>query len=190
MNARKKRTIIMCSLIIFVFIIGIAYSTLASRLEVFGTTTVNSAGTWNIYFNNLSDPIVSGNVEVSKTKLTSTMFEFEASLATPGDSISFTFDVVNGGILDAKLTAVTLIGKELLEENNLVYNLVYVDDKGNEIELKTNEDKLLNKNTKNNKKKLKLTVSYDINASTAHWETVELGMGVIMIYSQDNSNNN
>lgn len=190
MEARKKRLIVICALIIFVLITAVAYSALATRLEVSGTTTVNTVGTWNIYFSNLSTPTITGDVEITRANLSTTMFDLKATLTKPGDSVSFTFDVVNDGILDAKLTAINFIGKELLEENHLSYQLVYVDQKGNKTLLKENEDKLFNKNKSGNKKTLKLTVSYDINATDTEWDTKELQMGVIMIYTQDNSSNN
>lgn len=187
MEARKKRLIIICALIIFVLITAVAYSALATRLEVSGTTTVNTVGTWSIYFSNLSTPTITGDVEITRANLSTTMFDLKATLTKPGDSVSFTFDVVNGGILDAKLTTINFIGKELLEENHLSYQLVYVDQNGNETLLKENEDKLFNKNKSGNKKTLKLTVSYDINATDTEWDTKELQMGVIMIYTQDNN---
>lgn len=190
MEDRKKRLIIICGLIILVLITAVAYSALASKLEVSGTTTVNTVGTWNIYFSNLSAPTIKGDVELTRAVLSTTMFDLKASLTKPGDSVSFTFDVVNGGILDAKLTSINFIGEELLEENNLSYQLVYVDQNGNETPLKENEDKLFNKNKDGNKKTLKLTVSYDINATETEWDTKEMQMGVIMIYTQDNSSTN
>lgn len=61
---------------------------------------------WNIYFANLSKPIITGDAKVKKApKLTATHIgNFEVNLTKPGDSVAYEFDIVNAGTLNAVIS--------------------------------------------------------------------------------------
>ena len=69
-----------------------------------GQTT--SIKDWNIYFANLSKPIITGDAKVKKApKLTATHIgNFEVNLRKPGDSVAYEFDIVNAGTLNAVIS--------------------------------------------------------------------------------------
>ena len=173
--------------------ITIGYASFSQILTINGEATVEKS-TWKIGFENLSSAILVGTAEeVTHPSISSggtDIGSYNVNFTTPGDSVSYTFDVVNSGTFDAKLSSITIpvpvctgSGDNAASDaanvcNHLVYTLAYSD--GTVI----NENDTLNKQTS---RSLKLTLIYkdDITASELPNNDVSISnLSISMYYSQ------
>lgn len=173
--------------------ITIGYASFSQILTINGEATVEKS-TWKIGFENLSSAILIGTAEeVTHPSISSggtDIGSYNVNFTTPGDSVSYTFDVVNSGTFDAKLSSITIpvpvctgSGDNAAADaanvcNHLVYTLTYSD--GTVI----NENDTLNKQTS---RSLKLTLIYkdDITASELPNNDVSISnLSISMYYSQ------
>lgn len=173
--------------------ITIGYASFSQILTINGEATVEKS-TWKIGFENLSSAILVGTAEeVTHPSISSggtDIGSYNVNFTTPGDSVSYTFDVVNSGTFDAKLSSITIpvpvctgSGDNAAADaanvcNHLVYTLTYSD--GTVI----NENDTLNKQTS---RSLKLTLIYkdDITASELPNNDVSISnLSISMYYSQ------
>ena len=104
---KNLKIIIISGLILIVGALSIAYATLGQTLNVTGTAQV-TGNTWNVKFGTPSctssgSGANKGTISVSGTTVTLK----DVVLALPGDSVTCTVPVTNGGTLDAKLTTFT-----------------------------------------------------------------------------------
>ncbi len=104
----KKVIIIILSVMILGLSIG--YAALSSSLNITGSAKLGAtADSWNINFKNakcteLGKNAKAGNIEIkNKTSLEISGVEFNA----PNNGILCTFDIVNDGTIDAKVTSIT-----------------------------------------------------------------------------------
>ena len=173
--------------------ITIGYASFSQILTINGEATVEKS-TWKIGFENLSSAILVGTAEeVTHPSISSggtDIGSYNVNFTTPGDSVSYTFDVVNSGTFDAKLSSITIpvpvctgSGDNAAADaanvcNHLVYTLTYSD--GTAI----NENDTLNNQTS---RSLKLTLIYkdDITASELPNNDVSISnLSISMYYSQ------
>lgn len=173
--------------------ITIGYASFSQILTINGEATVEKS-TWKIGFENLSSAILVGTAEeVTHPSISSggtDIGSYNVNFTTPGDSVSYTFDIVNSGTFDAKLSSITIpvpvctgSGDNAAADaanvcNHLVYTLTYSD--GTVI----NENDTLNKQTS---RSLKLTLIYkdDITASELPNNDVSISnLSISMYYSQ------
>ena len=187
---RNSKNIVfgMLALVVSVVAIGLAYAGFTGTLNINGTGNVVSSK-WDIYFNNLSNAVTTGTANVvtpatisPKTKIG----DYYVELASPGDSVTYTFDVVNDGDFDAVLTtltksAPTCSGGAMLC-NYLSYTLKYTSNNTDVAE----NDKLLVGETKN--MTLKLTLDSNMPASALSSTEVSVSnLGITLLYSQDSA---
>lgn len=141
----KKIWIVFTSIITVVSvltIIGIVYAAFSQQLNVNGNATVTSS-TWKVKFANLGEAEVTGaakeitapTIDTDDTKIG----DYAVSLTLPGDSVSYTFDVVNEGTFDAQISSVTIPTPSCLGTgdaatndasnvcNHITYTLKYAD---------------------------------------------------------------
>ena len=187
-NNTKNIAFGMLALVVSVVAVGLAYAGFTQTLNINGTGNVVSSK-WDIYFANLSNATTTGTANVvtpatisPKTKIG----DYYVELATPGDSVTYTFDVVNGGDFDAILTtltksAPTCSGGAVLC-NYLSYTLKYTSNNRDVAE----NDTLLVGQTKN--MTLKLTLDPNMPASALPSSEVSVSnLGITLLYSQDSS---
>jgi len=110
----KKRGVFFVVAIALVAIVGIAYAALTQQLNINGTGTLKGSD-WNIHFANVaaagvpsgSSTATGGTAVATLTNtagIESTLITISGgTLALPGDSIVYTFDIVNDGTIDATL---------------------------------------------------------------------------------------
>ncbi len=101
---RKIKTLSLVALIVAVLGLTVAFANLSKELTITGTAQVKGA-TWDIYFSNVS-VATSGGASASNATINNktTISILEVKLTKPGDSVTYTFDVVNGGTVDAKIS--------------------------------------------------------------------------------------
>ena len=162
----RTRNIILIVLAVCLIGITVAYATLSQNLNISGVAKVSKTS-WNIHFTNVLPPKVEGYAEGGKATLNSAQDVItisEGILKVPGDKITYTFDVINEGDLDAEVeTVLTQIESCKAKDNTDVtsycnkieYELYYKDTK----EGVKKDDKLL----KGESKTLNLVITYDKN---------------------------
>lgn len=113
---RKRRfdskTMTLIALLIMVMCLSIGFATLNTKLVISGSAEVE-ASTWDVAFDNLSDAVIVGNStdvyeDVPPTYSRTKIEKFVVSLSSPGNSISYEFEVKNAGSIDAKIGSITI----------------------------------------------------------------------------------
>lgn len=121
-NLRKRNSKIVAAIVaaialISLFTIHIANALLSQNLEITGAANVTGLN-WSIHFANLGEVDITGKAK-ENTKPTikdnsTKIGNYSIVLNRPGDAISYDFDVVNDGDINAVITSVTIkTGNEL-----------------------------------------------------------------------------
>lgn len=101
---RKIKTLSLVALIVAVLGLTVAFANLSKELTITGTAQVKGA-TWDIYFSNVSVATSGGATASNATISNKTTISIkDVTLTKPGDSVTYTFDVVNNGTVDAKIS--------------------------------------------------------------------------------------
>ena len=177
MKDRNKRKLIIYALVGVLMLTTVAYAALSTVLNVSGTV-VKKGNLWNIYFTNPSNASVVGTATGSSINIQASSLNFQVSLYKPGDKVSYTVDIKNGGTIDAVLNSISLTGLDTAKSNSLNYTVTYSD--GSTIK----EGDTLNVGAN---KTLKITVEFDSTATSIPANDVNLTFGVTLIYGQTTS---
>ena len=100
---RKIKTLSLVALIVAVLGLGVAFAALSSQLTINGSAKAQ-AGSWNIHFAKTLDmpTQTTGNASFTEPTLSDTsILGFKATVTKPGDSVTYYFDIVNSGTVDA-----------------------------------------------------------------------------------------
>ena len=105
--SQKNKNILIGGLLAIVLVMAVGYAAFATQLNISGSANVTS--TWDVHIKSITagTPVgtaVSKSATVGESKLTA---NFETDLVAPGDSLTYTVTVENGGTLDAKLSELT-----------------------------------------------------------------------------------
>lgn len=194
-NKKNQKKVAVTLLVVALLSLSVAFAALSTTLRINGSAIVDP-DKWDVHFANLGEAKITGIATItSGATLTddTSITGFDVVLRAPGDSVTYTFDVVNGGGVDAKITDVIKATPictgtatddtkktedATLVSNNLVYTLIYTDTKA---EVGIN-DTLNAKETKN----LTLKVAYSEDATTLPSSDVEIsGLDIDIIYGQN-----
>ncbi len=178
MNQKKQRTLAIFALAVALVATTVAYAALSTTLNISGNIT-KKGGSWSVGITNLSSVSTKGTGSMSKApSVSGTTLSFDANLKKPGDSVSFTFDIVNSGTVTAGMD----VGSAKMAINGISRTLaslsemkVVSDDITYLLEIKDSDGKfystydqayiiLGDKNTSTNTKTFKLTLTW--NAGT------------------------
>ena len=182
---KKEKNIIIVALLIVVVSMSIGFAILSTNLNINGTAEVK-ANTWDVHFENVQ--VTSGSVTAAENKVTkpaalatgsTTLVEYEVTLSKPGDFYEFTVDVVNGGSIDAEISALpTITGVSADQDVYVNYTVEYAQtysDVTNGTTISAG-DKLVADTTNNaNKKTYKVRVEYDSTISNNQLLTTTTG---------------
>ena len=100
---RKVRVLSIAALLVAVLGLTVAFAALSQTLTIKGSAAVNAAS-WDIHFEKTSgkETEVKGAATFTEPTLSGTTIEnFSATLTKPGDSVTYYFDIVNNGTVDA-----------------------------------------------------------------------------------------
>ena len=134
----KQRRIKMLSLsavIVAVLGLTVAFAALSTTLNIKGSAYLDAAK-WGIKFQNLSEPSIVGEASDAKTAKIEkdvSINDIKVALSKPGDSVTYTVDLVNDGDINAKIEN---IEKTNLTEEQQKYITFTVKYKENDTELK------------------------------------------------------
>lgn len=122
--------------------ISFAYASVTSKLSIDGYASMNTAK-WSVHFQNLSNANLKGTtLEITKPTLqnnSTSISNFNVEFMNVNDGVNYTFEVINDGSLDAKVSSIVIpkpictgIGTTSYEDaelicNNLNYSLTYID---------------------------------------------------------------
>ncbi len=132
---RRIKVLSLCAAIIAVIGLTVAFATLSTTLSVNGTSYLDAAK-WGIKFQNLSEPSIVGEASDAKTAKIEkdvSIKDIKVTLSKPGDSVTYTVDLVNEGDINAKIEN---IEKTNLTEEQQKYITFTVKYKENDTELK------------------------------------------------------
>lgn len=115
----KQKNILIVALLAVVFIMAVGYAAFAQQLTITGTSTITSK--WDVHMesgtttnSSTMGTTSTGTVTVDDGGLTATI---SAELISPGDKLTFTIPIVNGGTIDAKLSKIALEGTNMTIDN-------------------------------------------------------------------------
>lgn len=183
MKRNPVMTILTIACIFSVIALSIAYAALRTSLTIEGTATVD--GKWQVQFENLSSPVIKGITlaDIKEASLSATIFKLRVELGKPLDSLSYTFDVVNTGNIDAEIKSITIPTEETLNANDLNYSFTYLDTDSSGKEKET-AIKIGDTLKVNERRKLKLVVEYNDVDSLNQQNPVELSLDSSIVYGQ------
>ena len=194
MNKDKKMVFGLLALIVGIVAISISYAAFTQNLNINGVANVE-ATSWSVHFANLKNGVRNGTaVEQAAPTIKSgltTIGDYSVDFYTPGDSITYTFDVVNDGDYDAKISVLTkgtptCSGSDSTSNTNVCANLEYsltYTAGGDAVAV---NDKLRVNETKN--MTLVLRYKTTIGQNELPTATVTVGnLGITIQYSQDSN---
>ena len=127
---RKIRIISVAALIITIICLTVAFAALSQRLTINGAATLDAAS-WGIKFENLSDGEITGDATINDTAVIAddlvTINNIDVSLSTPGDSVTYTVDLVNEGTINAEIYSIETPNLTEEQERYLNFNVTYDD---------------------------------------------------------------
>ena len=190
---RGIKIVVIVGLCLAIGLLTVAYAFLSQNLNITGTARTTDSSAWNIYLTNISctgtGDAASGTVSVENQ---ATLNLTGITLTAPGESVTCTFDVVNGGEIDAKLSAVTSltpaiegIGSTATSDVTIVSN-----NYSSTLSYNTNVALIPGCDTLNANEtvKMKMVVSYNANATSVPSNDVLINnLGFELTYAQANS---
>jgi len=198
-NNRGLKVMVVAALVISLTGIGIAFAALSQDLIIEGQAEFNPAS-WDIHFENLSlDAKVGGADEIGAAPVisadTTKITGLNALFTKPGDSISYEFDVVNDGTINAKLDSIDLAASkvctgdatgtnktddEALVCDNLVLTLEYATGGAPVVANDT-----LPHTVAASTKRMKLVITFDEDVTTLPTDRVLVtNMNIVLAYIQ------
>ena len=108
---RKVKTLSLVALIVAVLGLTVAFAALSQTLTINGTASVDAAQ-WDIHFENLSEPVIEGGAQATTPTLSDTSVTgYDVTVTKPGDSVTYEFDIVNNGTVDAVIEKINMASK-------------------------------------------------------------------------------
>jgi len=188
---RTEKVIAVVALVIAIIGLSIGFAAMSTTLQIQGTAQMNPA-TWEIRFENLSAPVITGDATVTTAPVLSdtTIQTFAVTLTKPGDSVTYTFDVTNAGSINALLgtftkaanptctgTGAAATADAAIVCGNLIYTLTYTGGAA----VGAN-DTLLAGQTRN----MTLRIEYSATATQLPQALVNISnMGITLLYVQN-----
>lgn len=128
-NGRSERNIVILMLCFIILAMSVGFAVLSTALDISGTAVVKT-NSWDVHFENLGTAITKGAptvIEAPALDTNSTTLMYEITLNQPGDSYTFTVDVVNDGTINAKLNSITLAGVSVAQDVYVNYTVTGIN---------------------------------------------------------------
>ena len=177
---RKIRIISVAALIITIICLTVAFAALSQTLTINGAATLDAAK-WGIKFENLSDGKTSGDAIINDTAVIAddlvTINNIDVSLSTPGDSVTYTVDLVNEGTINAEIYSIET--PTLTEEQERYLNFIVTYDDGQEVK----QGDILEQSSRKNIT-IKIEFDKDITESDLPKEAQEISLSYGLTFVQ------
>lgn len=190
-KSKKIFNVITILFVVCIAITGISftYASVTSKLSIGGYIPISLAK-WSIHFQNLSNANLKGTaLEVTKPTLqnnSTSISNFDVKFMNVNDGVTYTFEVINDGSLDAKISSIVIskpICKGAIETSyeylglicdNFNYSLTYID--GTEIQIGDSLDKGQSKS---------FVLNLEYSGTNLPQDVVEIsGISIALIYVQ------
>lgn len=102
---KDKKNILIGALLFTIVVMAVGYAAFAQTLTINGNAKIS--GEWDVEITGITSSKV-GTADAGTPTFTAATATFDASLAKPGDSVTYTVTVENKGNIDAKLSDITL----------------------------------------------------------------------------------
>lgn len=183
---KDYKEILIAILIMGIVSMTIVYANFTRRLQIVNTAQVNNTN-WDIHFenlvkvpnsdNNAAEVISEPTISTGKTIISG----LDVNLNKPGDYVTYTFDIVNAGDLDAKLYSYVKSTPTCTPSNSICdsveYTLKYTN--GNNIET---SDTL----TVGERKNVTMTLKLNNSVTTMPSDKIEItNLNAVFDYVQD-----
>lgn len=191
---RSERVIGLVAIFVAVIALGVGFAAYSQTLTINGSGEVK-ASSWQVRFENLSEASTTGTALETTAPTINTndtnIGEYDVSFQTPGDSISYTFDIANNGTFDAEISSISIPTPECTGNgsnattdaqnvcSNLEYKLTYTDGGAT-----VSQSDTLNHGEKKN---VTLTLTYKDTITAEQLPTDDVNidnLGINIIYSQ------
>lgn len=183
---RRVKTLSLVTLIVAVLGLTVAFAALSQTLTINGTANVNAAE-WDIHFENLSEPEITGDAsEISKPLISNGGISIEnikVNLKKPKDKVTYTVDIVNSGSITAEISSISTTKLTAEQEKIIDFNVTYSDGKP------VSEKDIL-KPKERHSVIIKITFKEDIEASDLPKEAMSVNLGATINYVQSDGNTN
>ena len=180
---RKIKVLAVAALIITILGLTVAFAALSQRLTINGAATLDAAS-WGIKFENLSDGEITGDATINDTAVIAddlvTINNIDVSLSTPGDSVTYTVDLVNEGTINAEIYSIETPSLTEEQERYLNFNVTY--DDGTEVK----QGDILNQGERKNIT-IKIEFDRDITESDLPDEAQEIKLSYKLNFVQTDS---
>jgi hypothetical protein len=187
-KTRKWKVLVMVALLVSISGIGIAFAALSTTLNITGTSIVNGPN-WSVKFANLGTVAVTGAAVADGTPvLSDTSISDVKSIFNGDGTMSYEFDVVNGGLLNATIGTLTLLtptctgtGVNAATDQTLVCGalsttLTYVADSATVAVADTLNSGIT--------KRMKYTITYNAGGTYPENPVNVTGLGATIIYNE------
>ena len=174
--------------------LSVGFASFSTSLTIDGTGSVKSSS-WKVKFENLLPVVKTGTAsEVTAPTINTNdtnIGDYSVTLTTPGDTITYTFDITNDGTFDAEITSITVptptctgtSANATADGTNVCGNVEYTLTYDNGTALAVG-DKL----TAGQSKTAKLKLTYKSTATVEQLPSNDVAisnLGITVVYSQD-----
>lgn len=108
---RRSKVLAVIAILIAVVSLGVGFAAYSRELTIDGTATVE-ASSWEIRFENLGTAQLTGTAVEDTAPTINTndtnIGDYDVTFKTPGDSVSYSFEIANNGTFDAEITTLTV----------------------------------------------------------------------------------
>lgn len=128
---RFNKHTLMGGLLAIVFLLAVVYSTYATQLRINGVANV--AANWDIHIKSITPGTPVGTASVKEAPMVGIdrlSASFSTNLLKPGDALTYTIVVENGGNLDASLNDI-IFSKDASDYIDFTYSGISVGDRLN-----------------------------------------------------------
>ena len=186
-NIKKEyKDILIAVLILGIVSMTIVYANFTRRLQITNFAKISNTN-WDIHFENLQKnaSLTTSSVEIISEPSISTgrtiISGFDANFAKPGDKVTYTFDIVNAGDLDAKLYNYVKSAPICEPSNSICNSIVYTLKYTNGNEIKTSDTLKVNE-----RKNVTMTIGIDNTATNIPTEVIQVSnINAVFDYIQD-----
>ena len=186
----KVQNIVLGTLTVCLISLTVIYAVLTQKLDI-NTNANSKSSTWDIHFENLNSSVIgkaklSSDNQLAIMNDSTTISGSVGNLYLPGDSIIYTFDIVNGGTIPAVLSISPTISApecsslSMTSSNDVCSNVKYTLTYADGTEIKTGDSL-----DEGEKRASKLTLSLKETMSSVPSEDVDItNIAATLFYSQ------
>ena len=130
---RRIKALVIVSMLVAMIGLTIAFAALSQTLSINGSAYLDAAK-WGIKFQNLENPVTTGEASVTKTAIIESDVSINnigVKLNVPGDSVKYKVDLVNEGTINAKIEKIEKTALTSEQERYLTFKVE--DEAGKEI---------------------------------------------------------